>query len=117
LGDVELFATLSLDRNPIHFDDQFASRTLFKKRIAHGMLGAALISGALTKLMGAGNIWLSTSIGFKRPVFIGETITCTLTVREISRRGVATIEAQITNRDMEKVVTGVVESMRFVSGS
>ncbi len=112
--DIETFAQLSLDRNPIHFDDAFAADTLFGRRIAHGMLGMALISGALTALMGAGNIWISSSVKFEKPIFIDDTLTCTLTVTEVARRGVADINVLIENDRSETIISGSVKSMRFV---
>ncbi|WP_304511587.1 MaoC family dehydratase [Desulfobacula sp.] len=111
--DIESFAELSFDRNKVHFDDEFASKTFFGKRIAHGMLGVALVSGALTKLMGDGNIWLSSSITFEKPIFIGDEITCVLTVKEIDRRKIALIEIEIKNSNNEKIISGNVKSMRF----
>lgn len=115
--DVEAFAEISLDRNPVHFNEEFARATIFGKPIAHGMIGAALISGALTKLMGAGNIWLSTSIKFEKPIFIGDELKCILTITEINRRGVARIDVSVTRGDTERAISGTVESMNFVSGS
>lgn len=114
-NDVETFARLSLDRNPIHFDESFASNTLFGKRIAHGMLGVALVSGALTRLMGAGNIWISSSIKFEKPIFINDKLTCVLTVSEVDRRGLADISVRVENERGEIIISGNVKSMRFVA--
>lgn len=110
--DVQVFAELSQDHNPIHFDDNFAASTVFGKRIAHGMISAALISGALTELMGHGNIWLSLNLEFKKPVYLDDEITCTLKITEVSRRTIATIAVEILNADSELVVAGTVKSMR-----
>jgi len=115
--DVETFAQLSLDRNPVHFDESFAANTLFGKRIAHGMLGMALVSGALTELMGAGNIWISSSIKFEKPIFINDTLTCVLTVSSVDRRGLADIEVRVENKKGEIIISGSVKSMRFVGRS
>lgn len=113
--DVETFAQLSLDRNPVHFDDAFAAGTLFGRRIAHGMLGMALISGALTALMGAGNIWISSSIKFEKPIFINDSLSCVLTVASVDRRGLADINVRVENDRGEVVISGNVKSMRFVA--
>jgi 3-hydroxybutyryl-CoA dehydratase len=113
--DIETFAGLSLDRNPVHFDEEFASRTVFGRRIAHGGIGAALISGALTQLMGVGNIWLSVSIQFKKPIYIGDELICSLTLSDIDRRGVASANVEITNANNEVIISGTIKSMRFVS--
>ena len=114
--DVEVFARLSLDWNPVHFDEDFAASTLFGKRIAHGMLGMALVSGALTELMGAGNIWISSSVKFEKPIFINDTITCTLTIANVDRRRVADIDVRVENDRREVIISGIVRSMRFVAG-
>ncbi len=114
--DLETFARLSLDRNPVHFDETFAARTFFGKRVAHGMLGAALISGALTELMGEGNVWLSASIVFQNPILPGDTLECLLQVEDVNRRGVADISVHIRNGRGESVITGAVQSMRFAAG-
>lgn len=112
--DVEVFADLSLDRNAIHFDDDFAAKSIFHKRIAHGMIGASLISGALTKLMGHGNIWLSLSLRFEKPIFINDQLTCVLIVKEVNRRGEATIEVNVIDQNEETKISGSVQSMRFL---
>jgi len=113
--DIETFASLSLDRNPVHFDEEFASRTVFGRRIAHGGIGAALISGALTQLMGDGNIWLSVSIQFKKPIYIGDELICSLTLSDIDRRGVASANVEVTNASNDVIISGTIKSMRFVS--
>ena len=82
--DVELFAEVSLDTNPVHMDQAYAETTLFKTRIAHGMLGAGLISAVLgTQLPGKGAIYLGQTLKFKAPVKLGDTLTATVTVKEI----------------------------------
>lgn len=73
--DVDHFAKLSGDYNPVHINQDFAQQTRFKKRIAHGMLVASLVSTVIgTKLPGPGTIYLSQSLNFKAPVFFGDTI-------------------------------------------
>ena len=111
--DLEAFAEMSLDRNRIHFDKEFAKQSYFGKPIAHGMVGAALISGALTKLMGDGNLWLDAKIKFQRPIFVGDILQITLTVQEINRRGVTTIDVNICNSNNDVVITGEVQSMQI----
>jgi 3-hydroxybutyryl-CoA dehydratase len=83
-ADVETYGALSGDRNPLHFDEAFAEHTVFKGRIAHGLLGASLISTVLgMKLPGNGCIVLNVNLRFRAPVRIGDTVTATCTVREI----------------------------------
>ena len=83
--DVEQFADLSMDNNPVHLDQAYAETTMFKTRIVHGMLGASLLSAVLgTQLPGMGTIYLGQTLKFKAPVKLGETITATATVREMT---------------------------------
>jgi 3-hydroxybutyryl-CoA dehydratase len=91
-ADLILFAGVSGDTNPVHLDEEFASRTMFKGRIAHGMLIAGVISAVLgTRLPGPGAIYVSQSMKFLAPVRIGDTLRASVTVREVDygRRRVA----------------------------
>lgn len=97
-ADIVLFAGITGDTNPVHMDEDFAKPTLFKGRIAHGMLTAGFISAVLgTKLPGPGCIYLSQSLKFKAPVRIGDTVLarCTVTAidKEKGRATFATIAA------------------------
>ena len=79
--DVETFAALSTDTNPIHLSDEFAAQTRFKRRIAHGLLTASLISAVLgTKLPGPGAIYVSQDLKFTAPVYLGDVVTATVTL-------------------------------------
>ena len=81
VGDIETFAEVSGDANPVHLDEAYAATTTFGERIAHGMLSAAYISAVLgTKLPGPGAIYLSQSLRFRRPVKIGDLVTARVTV-------------------------------------
>ena len=74
-ADVVAFAATSGDTNPIHLDEAYAAATRFARRIAHGMLGASLISAAMgTKLPGPGGIYLSQTLQFKAPIYLGEPV-------------------------------------------
>lgn len=80
-ADIEAFAALTGDRNPVHLDSAYAARTRFGERIAHGMLSAGLISAVLgMHLPGPGGIYLSQTLTFLKPVRIGDTITATAEV-------------------------------------
>ncbi len=82
--DVRAFADLSGDVNPVHLDDAFAAETMFKKRIAHGFLTGALFSTVLgTKLPGPGCVYLSQTMKFKAPVFIGAEVTATCKIANV----------------------------------
>jgi 3-hydroxybutyryl-CoA dehydratase len=81
---IRQFAEVSTDVNPVHLDEDYAAGTMFKGRIAHGMLSAGLISAVLgTQLPGKGAIYLSQTIKFKAPVKLGETVVATATVKEV----------------------------------
>jgi len=93
-ADIVMFAGISGDTNPVHLNDEFASHTMFRGRIAHGMLSASLISTVLgTKLPGPGCLYLSQSLRFKAPVRVGDTVVARVTVAEVMperRRAVLT---------------------------
>jgi 3-hydroxybutyryl-CoA dehydratase len=93
-GDIEAFAAVSHDTNPVHLDEAYAKTTPFGGRIAHGMLGAAYISAVLgTKLPGPGAIYLSQQLRFRRPVKIGDPVTAKVTVQAVDeKRGHVTLE-------------------------
>lgn len=80
-ADIVLFAGISMDTNPLHLDEAFASGTRFGGRIAHGMLGASLISAILgTRLPGPGAIYVSQTLRFTAPVRAGDTLVAEATV-------------------------------------
>lgn len=83
--DVEAFARITGDFNPVHMDEEFARKTRFGGRIAHGMLSAALVSAALaTRLPGPGAIYLGQTLRFTKPVRIGDTVTVRVEVLEVN---------------------------------
>jgi len=85
-ADVQQFGAVSGDLNPLHFDEEYAKTTLFRGRIAHGVLSLSYISTVLgTRLPGAGSIFLGATVRFKSPVRIGDTVTAVCTVKEINR--------------------------------
>lgn len=84
--DIRRFAALSGDDNPVHLDEDFAAKTRFKGRIAHGMLAASFISTVVgTRLPGYGCIYISQNLRFRAPVRIGDTVETTATVAEVDR--------------------------------
>jgi 3-hydroxybutyryl-CoA dehydratase len=83
-ADIVMFAGVSGDNNAIHINEEFAASTLFKGRIAHGMLSASVISAAIAnKLPGPGTIYMSQSLRFRAPVRAGDTVRATVTVKEL----------------------------------
>ena len=90
--DIELFAEVSTDHNPVHLDDEFAKGTMFKGRIAHGMITASLISAIIgEQLPGHGTIYLGQTLKFMAPVRPGDTVVARVEVTKIdaSRRRVS----------------------------
>jgi 3-hydroxybutyryl-CoA dehydratase len=106
-ADIEAFAAVSGDENPVHLDEAYAKTTAFGERIAHGMLSGAYISAVLgTKLPGPGAIYLSQSLRFRRPVHIGDAVTARVTVKALDeRRGHVTLET-VCEVDGRAVVDG-----------
>jgi 3-hydroxybutyryl-CoA dehydratase len=87
--DIQLFGEATGDMNPVHFDEEYARKTIFRGRVAHGALSIGFISALLgTRLPGDGSIFVSASIVFKTPVRIGDTVITTATVREVIGREV-----------------------------
>lgn len=84
--DIELFAEVSTDRNPVHLDDDYAGKSIFGGRIAHGMLTAALISAVIgEQLPGRGTIYLGQSLKFLAPVRPGDMVHAEVRVTAIDQ--------------------------------
>lgn len=111
--DIQLFAAVSGDVNPVHLDEAFAAATQFKGRIAHGMLTGALVSAALAmELPGPGTIYLGQSLRFRLPVRIDDTITIALEVTEKNdRRRQLTLDCKAYNQHEKLVASGSAEVM------
>ena len=97
-ADVVLFAGISGDVNPVHLNQEFADRTMFRGRIAHGMLTASFISTVIgTKLPGPGCIYVSQNLKFKAPVRIGDTVNARVTITSVDEvRGRIAVETTCT---------------------
>jgi 3-hydroxybutyryl-CoA dehydratase len=106
--DVRGFAHVSGDTNPVHLNDSYAATTRFGRRLVHGMLTASLISATLANdLPGQGTIYISQSLQFKAPVFIGDTITATVEVKQFrAEKRIATLTTTCTNQDGKVVLAG-----------
>lgn len=105
---VRQFADLSGDHNPIHLDEDFAKNTRFGQRIAHGMLTGAFISAVLGNgFDGRTIVYLSQSMRFTSPAYIGDTLTITATITEIrAEKGIVTLEIVCRNQKHETTLTG-----------
>lgn len=107
-ADVVLFGGVSGDLNPAHFNEEYSKNTMFKGRIAHGMLSAGYISTVLgMHLPGPGTIYLSQELKFTSPVKFGDTITATVEVKEkLEEKNRLILETICTNQKGDIVVKG-----------
>ncbi len=99
--DVDAFAALSRDYNPVHLDPRFARAHGFRGPVAHGLLGASLVTE-----LGGQLAWLASgmSFRFRAPVYAGDVLTCTLTIASVDERGRARATAIVANQDGATVV-------------
>ena len=106
--DIQAFADVTGDHNPVHLDDEYAAKTRFGRRIAHGMLIASLISAVLAnELPGAGSVYLNQTLKFVKPVFPGDTVTARVTVSGIrDDKPIITLETVCVNQHNEPVLKG-----------
>ena len=105
---IHKFAEVSGDYNPLHLDDEFAATTRFGRRIAHGMLSGAFVYAVLGYELSVRKIvYLSQTLRFVAPVFIGDTVTTTGTITKIREdKPVVSLETICTNQNGETLVTG-----------
>ncbi|WCK55817.1 MaoC family dehydratase [Aneurinibacillus sp. Ricciae_BoGa-3] len=113
--DILTFAKLTGDVNPVHIDDDFAQRTMFKERIAHGMLSASFISTVLgTQLPGTNTIYLSQNLKFKAPVKIGDIVTAIAEVVEKrDDKKIIKLKTNLVNQNQKVVVEGEAVIMKM----
>ena len=108
-SDVIAFADITGDNNPIHLNEDEAKKSVFKSRVAHGMLTGSFISAVLgTKLPGPGTIYLEQNLKFKKPVYINDTVTVKVTVSDIinEEKGIYRLDTIIENSVGEIVTEG-----------
>ncbi len=105
---IENFARATGDSNPIHLDETYAKGTIFKTRVAHGMLQAGILSGILgMEFPGIGTIYLSQTLKFTKPLFIGDAVTFRLKVLEIhTEKNRLLLETVCTNPAGDRVLRG-----------
>lgn len=106
--EIRFFAEVTGDKNPLHLDDELASKSIFKRKIAHGILTAGLISAVRgSKLPCIGTIYLSQTLNFLAPVYIGDEITAKVEVSEALKEGKRlTLKTQVINQNGTVVVDG-----------
>ena len=112
-SDIELFARATGDFNPVHLDQAYAEKTIFKGRIAHGLLSVGLLSSILGNILpGHGTIYLSHEIKFLAPVRIGDTITAKVEVIElVPEKNRAKFRTTCMNQDGKIVLDGIAWAM------
>ncbi len=112
-SDITLYAGISGDFNPAHIDAESAKSGMFGQRIAHGMLSAGFISNVLgNQLPGPGTIYMAQELRFVKPVYIGDTVTATVTVKEkIEEKNRVKLDTVVTNQRGEAVITGTATVM------
>ena len=107
-ADVRTFAEISGDNNPLHIDDEYAARTRFGRRLVHGILTGGMISALLgMQLPGPGSVYIKQTLNFRAPVYIGDTITATVTVAKIrAAKPIVTLNTVCKNQDGKVVIDG-----------
>jgi acyl dehydratase len=115
--DIVRFAEVSGDRNPVHLDADYAARSPFGQRIAHGFLTGSMISALIgMELPGAGSIYLGQTLKFLAPVHIGDTVTASVEVIGVrEEKRIITLRTECTNQDGVLVLTveAVVKLVKF----
>lgn len=106
--DIIAFSQISKDVNPVHLDEEYASKTIFKKKIAHGMYVGSFISAVIANdLPGKGTIYLHQSLDFKKPVFIGDQIRVSVEVVSSVKPTIYELRTVCTNQNDEIVISGI----------
>jgi 3-hydroxybutyryl-CoA dehydratase len=116
VADVDAFAHLSGDLNPLHMNEEFAARTPFGRRVVHGLFTGALISTVHTQLTGPGFVYVGQELRFMGPVFIGDTVQVEVTVVEKKpAKRILILDTIVRNQRGDKVLAGLsaLKELRF----
>ncbi len=106
-ADLSLFAAVTGDFNPVHFDPLYAAGTRFKERVAHGMIAAGMISGVIgMKLPGPGTIYLKQTLNFLAPVRIDDVVTARVEVIELLEKNRVRLKTQCVKQDGVTILDG-----------
>ena len=109
-SDIETFADLSGDHNPVHVNDVYAETSKFGKRVAHGLLSASFFSGLFgTQLPGPGCLYVSQNLKFRRPVFIGDTVVAEVEVIKLDVKRRRVFFSTVAQVGGKTVITGEAE--------
>jgi len=113
---VRLYAELSGDRNPLHFDEEFAARTRFGRLVAQGGITTGILHALVAEdLPGPGTVFLSQNWSFSAPVFIGDTITGRAEVLDVhAAKPVCRLRMTVERQDGERVLDGEAWCYRFM---
>ena len=107
--DITKFTEVSGDTNPLHSDAEYAARTRFKEPVAHGILGAGLISAAIGTRLAPNSvvIYLGQNLSFRAPVKVGDTLTATIEATSVDvERSRVSLDTKVTNQDGTDVILG-----------
>ena len=106
--EVELYAQITGDRNPLHFDPAFAARTRFGRLVAQGGIAAGMLNALVAmELPGAGTVFLSQSLRYLAPTYVGDTLTAEIEVLSLKLdKPVCQLHATITNQDGVRLLEG-----------
>lgn len=107
-NDVNMFADISGDHNPIHLDIEYAKKSIFGSKIVYGFLSGSLISAVLGNVLpGEGSIYMNQTLSFLRPVFIGDEITAKVMISEINEeKKRILLDTVCTNQNGKTVIEG-----------
>ena len=109
-ADIKSFAGISGDKNPVHMSDEYAVNSQFKKRIAHGMISSSFFSALFgTKLPGEGCVYVKQDLTFRKPVYIGDTVTATVSVLSVDLEKRRVFFSTICKVEKKIVISGKAE--------
>lgn len=108
MEEVRQFARLSGDDNPLHVNEEYAEKGRFGRCVVHGILVSGLISGVLgTQLPGEGSIYLEQNLSFRKPVYVGDTVTARVKITDIlPEKKIITLETNVYNQEGKCVILG-----------
>ena len=106
--DVQAFANVSKDTNPIHLDEKYAANTIFKKPIIHGFLGGSIFSKIIgTDFPGEGNIYMKQNMTFRQPMYVDQSYKARVEVKELyAEKHRALLNTSILDENGKKVIVG-----------
>jgi len=101
--DVVIFSELSGDKNPLHLDEEFAKKSIFKKPICHGMIGTSLFSNLMGNNI-TGAIYLSQNVNFLKPIFIDEEIEATVEIKDFNKeKYILILDTYVMKKDKNQI--------------